>query len=188
MSLINDALKRAKDAQQKSPPPAPGPQLRHMEPVQAPDRKTILLPLAIVVVVFLGVLLFWIGRRSTSPQKSIVAEAKSVAPIEAAPEAKPAAPVVAAPVAVVSNIPTPPSIPPPSIAPAPEPVVAVTPPSPPIKLQAIFFVPGHSSAMINGKTVHAGDTFKGFRVAAIDRTSATLISATQTNVMTLEEQ
>ena len=28
MSLINDALKRAKDAQQKSPPSAPGPQFR----------------------------------------------------------------------------------------------------------------------------------------------------------------
>jgi hypothetical protein len=55
------------------------------------------------------------------------------------------------------------------------------------KLQAIFFVPGHSSAIISGKTVRAGDKVLGFRVAVIDRSSATLVSATQTNVMTLEQ-
>jgi hypothetical protein len=59
--------------------------------------------------------------------------------------------------------------------------------APSLKLQAIFYAPGHSSAIISGKTVHAGDTFKGYRVAAITQTSATLVSATQTNVMTLEQ-
>ena len=59
---------------------------------------------------------------------------------------------------------------------------------PQLKLQAIFYAPGHSSAMINGKTVKTGDVYKGFRVTAITQTSATLVSATQTNVMTLEEQ
>jgi hypothetical protein len=56
-----------------------------------------------------------------------------------------------------------------------------------LKLQAIFFAPGHSSAIISGKTVRVGTLLKGFRVTAISETSATLVSATQTNVMTLEQ-
>jgi hypothetical protein len=41
--------------------------------------------------------------------------------------------------------------------------------------------------MIGGRTVRAGDLVKGYRVAAITENSATLVSASETNVMTLEQ-
>jgi hypothetical protein len=69
---------------------------------------------------------------------------------------------------------------------SPAPASIVSAPEPVLKLKAIFYSPGHTTAIINGKTVKAGDVYKGFRVAAITQTSATLVSATQTNVMTLE--
>jgi hypothetical protein len=66
-------------------------------------------------------------------------------------------------------------------------VIAVAPviqPAP--KLQAIFFAPGHSTAIIDGKTVRAGDAIRNFRVAAITQSSATVFSYTQTNVLVLK--
>jgi hypothetical protein len=41
--------------------------------------------------------------------------------------------------------------------------------------------------MINGKNVFVGDKVGEFRVAEITRDSATLISATQTNILTFEQ-
>jgi len=46
MSLINDALKRASEAQQQAPPPSsPGPQFRPVEPGPRLSRFGLLLPL-----------------------------------------------------------------------------------------------------------------------------------------------
>lgn len=178
MSLVNDALRRAQDAQKKSQAPPPGPQFRPAEPA-APQKRGMgmLVPLLIAVVAVGALLLILLSRKKTEARQTIV-EPKPAATIVAVSETKPPAQPVAAP------------------APAPvAPVIAVTPVSPPavsapapqLKLQAIFYAPGHSSAIISGKTVHAGDTFKGYRVTAITQTSATLVSATETNVMTLEQ-
>jgi hypothetical protein len=178
MSLVNDALKRAQDAQKKSQPAAPGPQFRPAEPAAAPKSGIgIWLPVIISVVAIAALLLVWQNRQKTEARQPVPQPA---APVVAVPETKPPVQAVIAtppaPVAPVAEKP----------APAPAPIVSA--PAPALKLQAIFYSPGHSSAIISGKTVHAGDNFKGFRVAAITQTSATLISATQTNVMTLEEQ
>ena len=61
MSLINDALKRVKEAQHQAPPSASlGPQLRPVEPVPAPRHSLgLLLPLALVGVALLTLLFVW---------------------------------------------------------------------------------------------------------------------------------
>jgi hypothetical protein len=180
MSLVNDALKRAKDAQRKGSAPAPGPQFRPAEPA-APAAKglNLMVPVAIGLVAIIGLILVLQNRQKTVARE-VTPQPKPVTPVTEAPVAKPVevavpTPVPAAPVLTVAEKP----------APAPTPVVSV--PEPVLKLKAIFYSPGHSTAIINGKTVKAGDVYKGFRVAAITQTSATLVSATQTNVMTLEQ-
>ena len=71
MSLINDALKRVKEAQRKAPPSAElGPQLRPVEPVPVPAHHGLgwLLPIALVVVALLTLLLLWeLARKENSP-------------------------------------------------------------------------------------------------------------------------
>jgi hypothetical protein len=174
MSLINEALKRAKDAQQKSPAVAPGPQLRPAEPppALAANRSIgMTAPTIVILIVVAGLAAWWLARQKPG---EIPIEAKTTAP--ASPVTAPKPPVQPVAVAAAPPASTQPAVP---AAPA-MPVVA------PLKLRAIFYVPGRSTAIINSKTVRAGDIVRGFRVAVIDRTSATLVSATETNVMTLE--
>ena len=82
MSLINDALKRAKHAQQKSPPPpSPGPLLRPVEPVRRKQSDLgILLPIALVVLVGLAGLIIWFAMRTNGarPSPTAVAQVKPV--------------------------------------------------------------------------------------------------------------
>lgn len=178
MSLVNDALKRAKDAQRKGQAPAPGPQLRPAEPAAPAAQGTnLLMPVAVGLIVVVGLFIALQHRQKTVARES-VPQPKAAAPVAQVPAPKPAevaisAPAPAAPVAAVAA------------KSAPSPVVSA--PEPVLKLKAIFYSPGHSTAIINGKTVKAGDLYRGFRVAAITQTSATLVSATQTNVMTLEQ-
>jgi len=198
MSLVNDALKRAKDAQQKSPRVAAGPELRPAE--LAPMAKISrglgpTTPVIIVLIVCTGLILLltvpWHRSTENHPTEiKVSARANPVSetrpPAQTAPVATSAAVVKPAVTksavvkpTVAAQAPVQPT-PAPSVVPAPAPVS--------LKLQAIFFVPGRSSAIINGKTVRAGDTIQGFRVTAINQNSATLISYTATNVMKLEEQ
>ncbi|HEY2082390.1 MAG TPA: hypothetical protein VGI88_06355 [Verrucomicrobiae bacterium] len=173
MSLINDALKRAKDAQQKSPAVAPGPHLRPAEPKAAvAPARGMAVPIIVILIVLGGGVFFWLERQKTVEKSP--AETKISAAVDPVPPSKP--PVQPATISIPSAATNPP-------APTQPTASAITMP----KLQAIFFVPGHSSAIINGKTVRAGDKVQGFRVAVIDQNSATLVSATQTNVMTLEQ-
>jgi hypothetical protein len=63
-----------------------------------------------------------------------------------------------------------------------------TPPKPaPLRLQAIIFTPKRPSAMISGRTLYVGDKLGDLRVVAIDKESATLTGAGQTNVLSLPE-
>jgi hypothetical protein len=181
MSLVNDALRRAQDAQKKTQAPPPGPQFRPAEPAAPPKRGMgMMVPVIIALVVVGVVMLILLSRQKTEARQPVV-ETKPETPVVALPESKPPiqyaaaaapAPATSPAVVVVEK-------------PASAPVASA--PAPVIKLQAIFFSPGHSSAMISGKTVHVGDNFKGFRIAAITQTSATLVNVTQTNVLTLEQ-
>lgn len=181
MSLINDALKRAQDAQQRSP--APGPQFRPAEPAPAPKHGIgLMVPVIIAVLVFATLVFIWQSRQKTAARELLPAtkpltpppEHATPAPVQVAATSVPAAPIKPAP---ASPTPTP----------APAPAAPVAPPVPELKLQAIIFSPTHPTAMISGKTVRIGDKIRTFRVSAITETSTTLVSATETNVMTLDQ-
>jgi len=178
MSLVNDALRRAQDAQNKSQPPAPA--LRPAHPV-IPQKSGVglMVPVIIAVVAIGGLFLIWQNNRQKNEARQPVVEPKPTA-VVLAPETKPPVQQVPAP--------TPTPAAPVAVTEKPAPASVISAPAPQLKLQAIFYAPGHSSAIISGKTVHAGDNFKGFRVAAIAQTSATLVSATETNVMTLDPE
>lgn len=72
MSLINDALRRAKQAQKETPPadPTPVSHFRPVEPAIQPVRHSVglLLPVALTLVALLALLLLWeLSRRGSSP-------------------------------------------------------------------------------------------------------------------------
>ena len=54
-----------------------------------------------------------------------------------------------------------------------------------IRLQGIIVDPVRPSAMINGKTIFVGEMYGEFRLAAVDRSSATLVGGGQTNLLNL---
>jgi hypothetical protein len=181
MSLVNDALKRAKEAQRKAQPEAPAPPFRPPDPAAAPARGLdMLVPIVIAAIALVALVVVLQNRQKTIAREAAV-QPLQPAPVAAVqkttPPVQPAAAPVAAP-SVTAAV---------AEKPAPAPAPAQRTPEPPLKLQAIFYSPGRSSAMINGKSIKVGDVYKGFRVAAITQTSATLVSATQTNVMTLEQ-
>lgn len=197
MSLINDALKRTKDAQQQNPPPPSGPPLKPADPAEAKtasNAKT-LLYIMVACVVFGNALLFF----AMSGKKSKPAETTNTA--APAPVAAPA--TNPAPMAVVPSAPAPPSavienvkreaataaVVPPVVAtnpPVEQPVAPPETPKPaPLRLQSIIFNASRSSAMISGKFVLVGDKVQGYRVTAIDQETVTLVGNGQTNVLSL---
>jgi hypothetical protein len=217
MSLINDALKQAKQAQQEAaPPPAPNLQLRPIEPMQYSRRSVAFLwPASLVVVSLLLLFFVWqeAHRVAPPPPMEIQARASTPAAPAAAPQPTPA-PAVPAPAVQLAPEPAPAPLPAPtagstdvvqisavplsanpptSINPAdgipntPAPT-EVPPPKPAQpKLQAIVFSPVRPSVMISGKTLFVGDKLEGLRVTAIDRESVTLVGAGKTNVLSLAE-
>jgi hypothetical protein len=173
MSKIQEALKRAQDAQQKTPGAASGPELQPLAPLSPSPRGIgMILPMFVVLFVFLSFIFVWQTRQqvSASQPKDKIQPPTAVAALAPKPpvpathvtqpatNTKPAVVVVAAPV----------------LQPVP-------------KLQAIFFAPGHSTAIIGGKTVRAGDALGNFRIAAITQSSVTVFSYTQTNVLVLKQ-
>lgn len=194
MSLINDALKRAKHAQQENPPTTPALEFRPVEPGQKENRRTTLLVVGLTVVLLAilglaGALVWFIAQAKPAP----LPVAARVADPPLAPLSPPA--VVTAPTNAMTT-------------PTPEPdvevlrpldeqntngvpvvaaiVEAVKPPA--LKLQGIFFSPSNPSAVVNGKTVYLGDRVNGFRLLAVSPVAATFASATETNVLSLSDQ
>lgn len=216
MSLINDALKRAKEAQQQAAPaPASNLQLRPIEPAQY-TRPSIglMLPAALAVVALLVLFFLWQLAHRTSAAAPTEVKARTAAP--ALPPSAPQA--VATSVAPVPTAqPDIAPLPAPSTKPMPgsagalgpnaasdstnAPVAAASdagankaadieapPPKPaPTKLQGIVFSRTRPSVMIDSKTLFIGDKLNGYRVTAIDRESVTLVSTSQTNILTLAE-
>ena len=191
MSLINDALKRAQEAQQENPPTVPPLEFRPVEPGQKAQRRTTLLVVgvALVLVAILGLagaLVWFVAQSKTAPLPVV---ARVVDP-----------PVVAR--AVATETPTNPPVPPEA-----EPVSEVLKPldeprtnglpvgaalsevlkPAPLKLQGIFFNPQNPSAVVNGRSVYLGDRVNGFRVMGISPVAVTFVSATATNVLSLSE-
>lgn len=167
MSLINDALKQArKGPPEKTPPPPQQLQPAADEPSGVPGW---LLPSVVILLVVAAI--FFIGWAVVhhSGQSSVVPVSNSApAPVPVAVAPAPAGPVNPP----VVSVPTPPV--PMAQAPATNPPVALPPPFV-LKLQGIDYSPTAPSAILNGKTVHPGDTFHSYRVKAISNNSVTLI-------------
>jgi len=201
MSLINDALKRAKEVQKNNPAPPPDLQFRPADPSQPRQSgRPILLIVAVVAVLGLAALVVGlalpkrgVGRAAAKEPSAPVPQTTAPSPVanpfvvvqparmttppkpgtaEPAGQTNTAAP--AAPVDSATNAATA------AIDPTP-----AKPASP--KLQGIFYRPQRPSAVINGKNVFVGSRVGEFQVLAITQESVTIGSATQTNVLSLAE-
>lgn len=206
MSLINEALKRAKQA---PPPRVPELSLRPVEtPASERRGSPITAPLVLSLVGVVALLLVWeIFRQSgvVSPRHDLVVSAQTAAVAEQ-PAATPAA--ATSPITAPAPKPAPSPQPPPAAAvpgagltigtgatniaaPANEtnaaPAAAPAPEPPPLKLQGIVYNPSRPSAMINGRTVFIGERVRDFRVVAITSTSVTLSANGQSKVLELAD-
>jgi len=209
MSLINDALKRAKQAQKQDPPPAvPGAPLRPAEIAarRAPTVGILWLLLGALLLGVTAAVLFFlvlrggktgaptIAQRNTPPATATpVKPAPPAEPIKspavtAAPKPAPISPPAEPPVVTTPAPPAPTTAPvtPAETTPltnAPAPVVVAAPALP--KLQGILYRSDRPSALLNGKTVFVGSRSGEFQVVAITQESVTVVRAGTTNVLSL---
>ena len=214
MSLINDALKRAKAVQQATPPPLPESTL-HLRPAEpeANVRHGIGYATPVVFAAIALLVLFFVwrfaqqrgsnggqtpsdGSREAQTAPAAGAAASDVTPVRArAREQQSTAPVAATGTAIPS-----PAVAVTGAAPATSNVAQVVAPSesvtnavalpvspPPLKLQGVVFDPRRPSAVINGKTVFVGDRMGAMRVSSIRSDSVTLVGGGKTNVLSLEQ-
>jgi hypothetical protein len=180
VSLINDALKRARQAQ-TGPPSLPGDsQLKPVAGLPAkPSEMPVLIVIGVLAVLGVSALIvtFVVLKRNQTPFLAAAPEQTVVA------AALPGSPTLAAspkPQAV-----TPTSMP---LAPSPAPVVAAQSAKLPLpKLQGIFSSRSRPWALVDDKTVFVGDHVGDFQVLAIGQNTVTLGGGGQTNVLTLQE-
>jgi hypothetical protein len=177
MSLINDALKRARESD-KSRPSGPPP-MRPLQPVYGASGGQFgwLLPVIVAIVLVLSGWFFWKWHQA-SHHVVVVKPAPALAAKAAVSPGPPPKPVPApAPIASTPVVPRPAPVAAPPAKP-PEPVPAApaveTPWPTPLTLQAIIYSKTHPTALINGQPVGPGDTVAGVVVAKIERTSVTL--------------
>jgi hypothetical protein len=179
MSMINDALKRAKETQPKSTAAAEGPPLQHVNVVRPARRPDLLLPLLVAVILLLAALLFGLWSKSLP----------EVQPVQVAEISKPV-PVIAPPTNLMANLTNGTNATNASNATntiSTNVVLAVMePPKPPpitYKLQSIFYRPNNPSAVINGKTLYLGSKVGEAHVLAIGKESATIVTASGQTIL-----
>ncbi len=194
MSLINDALKRAQEAQKKNPPPLAGAPLHS---VSTERRSAMPLIAGAMILLLLGVgagVLLQLNKRepatkvAVAPTQPAVQNSEPQKNIQPAPVAVPVANIPVASQPQISAAPTPvaPTVP---AEPAPKPpvsavqVASAKPAWPKLKLQGIIYVPSKPSVVINGKALFVGERVDGAQVVAISPESVTLVFAGQTNVL-----
>jgi hypothetical protein len=194
MSLINDALKRATEAQ---PAGKPTPEMETtMKP--APQARTMGLP-----VYFTPVLLFIVSGACWFLIKGWDVRRQAIASTTAIPvQAREAEETPEVPAGEGAELPIPgnrqfalndrPSATPntgtaggASAEFAPSPIAADEAP-PTFKLQGIFYRRTNPSAVVNSKSVFVGDRIGNAKVKAIDHQSVTLEIAGETKVLTLQ--
>jgi hypothetical protein len=196
MSSIHDSLNNAGQVRSKDDAPAAESAQSPAECPAAPRRQSNLPLTALIAAVMLlsgYMMVEWFRADSGELKVRARSYDSAVKPVSApqpgshpAPiparleDAKPAATVSANAVAAEK----------PAAVSAPTEVPAtVEPPKPaPVtyKLQGILYLPGHSSAVINGKTVYAGERVADSRVVSIDKETVVLVNnAGQTNLLEL---
>ena len=211
MSLINDALRKAKHSR----PPAPSAEvtqaLRPIEGAVKPVRTALLLPAVILCLLVVGGVLIGLALNQRSVSTVVTVNAREGAPpplpktvvdevpaqqLQPSPSSKPkemasisvadtpqptVTPTPAAASAVATNAGT-------ETAAVQQETVAAIPPKPAVPVvRGIFFNPTRPSAVLNSKTVFVGDMVAGFRVMTITRDTVTVESEGATNVLTLPE-
>jgi hypothetical protein len=147
MSLINDALKRAKQA-----PPRPPNALPPLQPVAEESPSVLVWLIPALVILLIVAAIFFIGLASAH---------HTVRTIAAALDPNAATQSVA-------------ELTLPVVVPHPEPPPPVNPPDAP-RLQGIFYSPTAPSAIVDGKTVGLGDKFRQYRVKEITKYTVTLV-------------
>jgi hypothetical protein len=181
MSLINDALQRAKEVQQNQPADGARLQFRPVEAAPAQPGSRLMLPV-LFAALLVAAGFVWIQFHPQSPAASaqpvrVVATRAPVArPAPVAPATASALPVLAKTLDPAISNDAPPFV-------AEPPRLRATP----LRLQAIVFSTSRPSAIINGKTVYLNGRLGDLRVRAIGPASVTLVNGTTTNVLTLEE-
>ena len=93
MSLINDALKRAKAAQQQTPPPPVNLPFRPVEPAPVYVRRGLglAMPVTLTIVACLALLLLWQWAQLRNAGDALEATARTAPAPEAGSDAAPAA-------------------------------------------------------------------------------------------------
>lgn len=199
MSLINDALRRARQA----PPSAaenaaavpnasaPSP----LEPAEPPPLSpwTTLLPVLVIGVVVVGLIgaggwfawKAWASKPACKPAAAGALPGRSAS----ATNATVAKTNLSTALAATNAAPVVPTNKPP-VTPAARATVAITNTPPPmkwpqLKLQGIFYKRSSPSVVINNKTLYLDDVIEGVRVVAIDPHKVTLVLGEKTNMMYL---
>ena len=188
MSLINDALKRAKQAQQQGSPQAPKVQFRPVEPARQQVKKNHT-AVWIAALIIAGLIIGFVFRQLTRENKTASPkEVKAREIVPANPIPQETAPTAQVPPAVATAS-APKSAGHESSAQSAAPVPVIQQEEPRIvpKLQAVVFDPRRPSAIISGRSVFVGDRVNDLRVVAISQESVTLAGNGQTNVLALGE-
>jgi len=185
MSLINDALKRAKEAQR----PNSSSSVSSIRTIDAWPKNRPFISRMLVVVIFLllSAAFTFIGLAMTgrlaknnmvaspvSPAHSLVAVAPPSRPVSVA------APVIA-PAPVVSSHAAPAPVSKPKPAPVVAPPPLVLPES--LHVQGVAYDPVRPWAIVSSRTVYVGDMVKGVKVMEISRNAVTFGSHGQTNLL-----
>ena len=208
MSLINDALKRAKQAQQENPfgrqPAAP------LQPVDYASRPNYFLRSAVALLAVMTLAcsgwFFWKWwgsqgeRRSVekstaakvdqpAQSKTLPSPRKSVIQVSTNIVFRPGAAATPKPGAEIHSGPTNASDSP-SQTSATASTPAVEPAAPPspfadLKLRSIIYREDRPAAVINGDMLYVGDELRGARVVRIDRHSVTVERKGETNELLL---
>jgi hypothetical protein len=178
MSLINDALKRAKQAQRDSPnAPQSRVQFRPVEPGQQSLKKNhtaIWIALVIIAGLIIGFVVRQLTRENNTTTPKEV-KAREIVPAKPVPqENSPSAPGGASTAKSGAQ----------EAAPA---IPIYQEPMPTPKLQAVVSDPKRPSAIISGKSVFVGDKYGDLRVVAISQEGVKLVGGGQTNVLVLGE-
>src|SRR5437867_53479 len=210
MSLINDALNRAKQAQQQNP--FGGQPVVPLQPVDYSSRPNYLLralvALLAVVTLACSVWFFWKWWSSQGERRSVLTvndtKADPTAQSSGRPQSFPRKSVIH----VSTNIVVRPNV---AVAPKPGTEVRSAPtnasittsptvadasaaaaePAPPpfpfadLKLRSIIYREGRPAAVINGDMLYVGDEISGARVVRIDRHTVTVERKGETNELRL---
>ncbi len=184
MSLINDALRRAKQ-QTAQPMPTRNLPLRPAEPASQPERNSPVLLTAIFAGILIAAgfatpLLMKPGRNTVevaSVTPTVSAKAEAVSETKALPiEVSAASPS--------NNVATPDPV---STSTSSEPAAEAPKAEAKLKLNGILFQASNPSAIVNGKTVFTNGRVGEFRVASITPASVVLVNGSATNVLSLDE-